>query len=704
MRLQFAGVAAAALFLSLTPATAQGVWTELGPAPISSGPYTGRVAAVATSRTNQNRYYVGAADGGVWRTDDGGVTWLPLGDHLPVTAIGALALDPADDRVLFAGLGEANFANHSRYGLGVARTLDAGNSWEVFGEATFGGRCFARIRIDPSDTKVLYAAITGAGGFPALAAARNHPGARGALGIFKSVDRGVTWTQLTNGIPVNLDATDVLLDAQNPAVVYAAFGGIFGDARNGVYRSSDRGATFVKLGGGLPAASVGRITLAASPSSARIVASIARVSTADGGGASTLGAWRSDDGGTSWTSMSAPSLHATYGWYLNTAVVHPTNPNVILLGGLSCVRTTGGGGGWSTVTPPHVDLHALEYDAAGRLVCGNDGGVHRSLNDGSSWQSLNTNLGLVQFYAGISVHPANPDLIYGGAQDNGSLRRTGGTAFQSVLGGDGGCTGIDPTGTRVFVEYQGTGALYRSVNNGSFSLSSSGISGRNCFLPPYAIHPQDGLRMVYGTERVFSSTNGGSSWSAISPDLTGGGSAAIRGILFAPSDPQVIWASTNDGRIQMSPDGGANWFLRRTGVPGWPRTTWPFAIHPTKPAQVYLAVGAFGTDQVLHTSDAGANWLSLDGDLPDLPVHVIALDLQSADPPILYAGTDRGVWRSDDHGKRWFQHGADLPHVPVIDLRIDGTLRRVIAATQGRGIWHAPTTPRGIRVKTGRRG
>jgi photosystem II stability/assembly factor-like uncharacterized protein len=688
-------------FAVLQAVAAQGVWRELGPAPISSGPYTGRVAAVATSRSQPDRYYVGGADGGVWRTDNGGVTWVPLGDHLPVTAIGALALDPNDDRILFAGLGEANFANHSRYGLGIARTFDAGSSWEVHGAATFGGRCISRIRIDPGNTARLYATVTGAGGFPALAAARNHPGANGPLGLFRSTDRGVTWAQLGGGIPTDLDATDVLLDPANPATIFVAFGRIFGDARNGIYKSTDGGASFTRLAGGLPAASVGRITLAVAPSSGRLVASIARVATADGGSSSALGAWRSDDRGATWVSMSAPSLHATYGWYLNTAVVHPTDPNRILLGGLSCVRTLAGGGSWTTVTPPHVDLHALEYDAAGRLVCGNDGGVHRSTNDGTSWQSLNTYLGLVQFYAGVSLHPGNRDLVYGGAQDNGTLRRTGTTAFASVLGGDGGCTGIDPTGTRVFAEYQGTAALFRSTNGGSFTSVGAGISGRNCFLPPYAIHPVDGLRMVYGTERVFLSTNGGTGWAPISPDLTSGGIAAIRGILFAPSDPQTIWVSTNDGRVQMTANGGTTWNLRRTGVPGWPRTTWPFAIHPTKPAEVYFAVGSFGTDQVLHTSDAGVTWRRLDGNLPDLPVHTVALDLQSGEPPILYVGTDRGVWRSEDHGRAWELHGPDLPHTPVIDLRVDPANRRLVAATQGRGIWESLLPPRGTSLGAG---
>ena len=676
---------------------AQDRWTELGPMPIS-GPYTGRIAAIAASAQNRDRYYAGAADGGVWRTDDGGVTWLAVGDHLPVTAVGALAIDPADDRVLYVGTGEANFANHSRYGVGLARTGDAGATFELLAGATFAGRCFSRLRIDPQAPNVLYASITTAGGFPAVSAARNHPQARGPLGVFQSTDRGATWTQLGNGLPGNVSATDVALDPVNPSVLYAAIGDIFGNAANGVYKSTNRGASWTKLAGGLPA-NPGRITLALAPSSPnRVFAQIVNVATADGGNSTTLGVYRSDDGGASWTSTNAPSFHATYGWYLSTAVVGRNDPNLVIVGGFSCHRSTTGGGGWATITPPHVDLHALEWDAAGRLLCGNDGGFHRSTDNGSSWQALNATLGCVQFYAGVSVHPQQPDLLYGGTQDNGTQRRGSGNTWGSVLGGDGGYTGIDPTGTRAFAESQGTGALYRSVNNGPFQPSASGISGRNCFLPPYEIHPLDGMVMVYGTERVFRSLDGGSSGAPISPDLTGGGTAAIRGIAFAPSDRSVIWVSTNDGRIQVTNNAGQNWLLRRTGVPGWFRTTRPFAVHPTDPRRTWLAVGSFGTDQLLYTADQGANWTPLDGDLPDVPAHCIALDTSYGEPPLLYLGTDRGVWRSQDGGLRWRRHGAGLPNVPVIDLRLDAARGRLVAATQGRGAWQVSLAPRGSEL------
>lgn len=681
-------------------AIAQDRWKEMGPAPITNGPYTGRVAAIAASKSNTNLYYVGGADGGVWKTIDAGRSWTPIGDHLPVTAVGALAVDPKNDNVLYVGMGEANFANHSRYGEGVAKTTDGGSTWRIHACVTFGGRCFHRIVIDPKNTRVLYAAITHAGGFPRKVAARNHPGANGPLGIFKSIDGGENWAHLTVGLPSTVSATDVAIDPKTPATIYAAIGDIFGHSQNGVYKSTNGGASFTKLGGGLPTSNVGRITLAVAPSSpSRVFASVVRRSSSTGRSASTLGVYRTDNRGSSWTSVSPGSYQASYGWYLCTSIVHPTNANTILCGGFSCRRSTNSGSSWSTVTPPHVDLHAFDFDASGRLLCGNDGGIHRSTNLGSSWSSINSNLGLVQFYAGISPHPTNPDVVYGGTQDNGTNRRSSGTSWTRVLGGDGGYTSIDSTGSRVFVESQGTGNLYRSVNGGSFRRSNSGISGRNCFLPPHEIHPSNSMLMIYGTERVFRSTNGGTSWGAISGDLAGG-TGAIAGLAFAPSNADTIYVGTNTGRVQVTENGGQSWRSSLTGLFVWPRTQRQFAVHPTDPKRAYLAVGAFGTDQLRYTTDAGRTWSPLDGDeLPDLPAHCVAIDVTQGTPPIVYLGTDRGVYRTEDHGLTWEEYGtASLPNAPVIDLRVDHKNKRLLAATQGRGLWEVKLLVRAGRL------
>jgi photosystem II stability/assembly factor-like uncharacterized protein len=670
-------------------------WTPLGPAPISNAGDSGRVSALACHPTNPGVYYVGAADGGVWRTADAGATWTPLTDRMPCSAIGALALDPADPQTIYVGTGEANFANHSRYGLGLYKSTDGGQTWSHLAESTFGGRCFSRIIVDPTQTSRLYASITTAGGFPALAAAKGHPDAAGPLGVFRSDDAGQTWSLLP-GLPA-WSITDLAMDPGDPAVLYAAVGHIFGDPANGVYKSTDGGATWARLGGGLPTALVGRIALAVAPSNPqRLYALMAERALPDGGEASTQGAYRSDDAGLTWTRLTAlTSIHATYGWYLNVAAVHPSDPDVVVFGGLTLVRSTSAGSSFTTITPPHVDMHAVAWDAAGRLLVGDDGGLHRSTNAGGSWQPLNAGLGIVQFYPGLSSHPTDPTRVLGGTQDNGSnLRSTDSLTWTRITGGDGGWTQWDQASpNRLFTEMQGTANVYLSTNGGgSFSGTSSGIvrSDRNCFLPPYLIDAANSARMFYATHRVYRSINAGASWTPISLDLTQG-EGAIRALALSPADPLTLYAATNDSRVLASSDGGFTWDLRLDDHHGWPRVTRELWADPVEPGTAYLAGARFGMPHVRRTRDRGESWEVLDGDLPDVPVNAIATDPR-CNPPAIYAGTDASVYRSVDGGRRWREFGEGLPRCSVIDLKPEPGRGRLIVGTMGRGAWVVPLT------------
>ncbi len=697
--LPLTGVLALGLFLttwSAVPTTALAVppaWEEIGPAPIlyGEGGYSGRLSAVVCSRTDWNKYYVAGADGGVWRTTDGGSTWTPLTDAMPTTAMGALAMDPTDENTLYAGSGEANFANHSRYGLGLYRTTDGGQTWVQLAEGAFAGRCFSRILVDPLNPAILWAGVTRAGGFPEGVAARGHPQAWGQVGVFKSTDHGAAWTQVTTGLPA-LSATDLVLDPTNPQILYAAIGHIFGHADNGIYKSTDGGAGWTKLAGGLPTSNVGRISLAIAPSNPAVLYTIyTNAASASGGNATTINVYKTINGGTTWTALDPSNFQATYGWYLSTVIVHPTNPNTVIVGGLDLLRNTGGG--WTDVTPLHVDMHALAWDAAGRLLVGNDGVLHRSADLGSTWTSHNYNLGCIQFYAGLSLSPASPFYVYGGTQDNGTNFRTADSpAWTQTLSGDGGYTGVRPAHPEiVFGEYQGTGNLYRftSYGLGGYTYSGSGIStsDRNCFLPPYAINSLNDAQMLYGTHRVYYSANAGTSWTARSGDLTTG-TGAIRCLILAPSNPQTVYVVTNDGNVQISTNFGTNWTLSRTGVPGWPRTTRQIAVDPNDDQRALLGVSNFGVEQVLLTTNRGASWTAIDGDLPDVPVNTVAI-VPRTGRNIFYAGTDTGVYASANGGLNWALVG-NLPHTAVIDLIYDAAHGRLLAGTQGRGAWFLP--------------
>ena len=674
-----------ALGLMACAAAAQ-PWEELGPMPItSSGGYSGRVSSIGVSATDSDLYYIGGADGGVWKTTDGGANWSPMTDHMPTTAIGAIAVDPTNDQVVYAGTGEANYANHSRYGLGIFKTTDGGATWTQLAEDVFGGRTFSKLIIDPQNTGTLYAAVARAGGFPALAAAKGHPDASGPVGVFKSTDGGVSWTHLTGGIPA-VEASDIAIDRQNPQTVYAAIGNIYGDAGNGVYKTTNGGASWTKLAGGLPTSGVGRVSLDVSPSSPQTVyALFTRQASSSGSGASNIGGYRSDDGGATWYSRGSVD-QSSYGWYLSCVSVKPDDPETVFYGGLTMRRYVGASG--ATVTPPHVDLHATAWDAAGRLLNGNDGGIHRSTSLGSSWSSLNATVGTTQFYAGMSTHPTDDEFVIGGFQDNGTNRRTtNSTSWQNVFGGDGGWTQINQSNPSiVFCEYQGTGNLYRSTNGGSsFSYAGSGIGGRNCFLPPFVIDPDNTNTVYYGSERIYRSTNGGTSWSAWSADLTDG-AGAIRSLAIAPSNPSYLYAATNDGNVQVSTNGGQTFTQILDGHPGWPRTTRELSVDPTDEQTVYLATAFFGETQIRRSTDAGQTWEALDQNLPDIPVNVVAVDHRRPRLTI-YAGTDAGLLRSVDGGDSWHRYPPGLPNACVVDINLDTGRDRLIVSTQGRGSW-----------------
>lgn len=678
------------------PAPAQ-EWTELGPAPITNGPWTGRCAAIIASPTNPDKWYVGAASGGVWRTTDAGLTWTPLTDHLPAAAIGALAFDPANENIIYAGTGEPNFANHCLYGLGIYKSTDGGDSWKILAGPQFSGRTFSRIIVSHTNSQVLYASITHAGGFyPTRNAAKNHPRADGPVGVFKSTDGGNSWTHLTNGVPAG-PASDLVMDSFNPDVLYVALGDVFGSDDNGVYKTIDGGASWTKLTNGLPSLDVGRISLAIAPSNGkRLYTIFVNPSSEFGAGATTRGVYRTDDGGGSWVSAWAGSFQATYGWYLSVAAVHPNNPDLAFVGGLNLLGTENAGEDWDDTTPGHVDIHGLAFDASGRLLCANDGGVHMSTDNGNSWVARNDGLGVTQLYAGLSLHPTNRTFALAGLQDNGTCRRENDLEWSNRMGGDGGCTALHPSDPQVMLaEYQGTGNLYRSTDGGqSFGHVGGDItaSDRNCFMPPVLhYHPTISLYMYYGTQRLWRSTTKGASWTAIGPDLTNGPPAAIRALAVAPSNYQTIYAATNDGLVLVSTTGGIYWVQILTDNPGWPRITRELAVDPADDSTVYLAVQHFGVDQVKKATGYGYGntWTAIDDNLPDIPANCVAMH-RTETLPILAVGTDNGVYISYTAEGAWRKLGPNLPNSPVIDLVFQPVFNRLVAGTLGRGVWEIP--------------
>ena len=644
-------------------------WRPLGPEIIESYTIsTGRVSAVVVHPADMDVIFAGGAQGGVWRTEDAGVSWRPLTDHECSLAMGALALDPVDPDIVYAGTGEQHFSADSYYGCGILRSSDGGESWTRLGEGVLtgpmGGTTISRVVIDSAtagtlDATTVYAATEG--------------------GLFISTDSGAGWTRVLDGV-----VTDVLVHAGDREVVFAALAE--GEEKTGhatLHRSGDGGLTWQVVDPGLGVLPW-RAQLAQSPSSPDIL----YLSAGETGGVVMA---RSSDGGDSWTRASAGGVRCGQCWYNQSLAVHPTDPDVVYFGAVLLYRSLDGGETFSTIgrVDIHVDQHVLTVDARApdMLLVGNDGGVYRSPDRGDTWESLNTNLSLTQFYAGVSIHPrAEAISVLAGTQDNGTVQGDGDLSWPQVMGGDGGFTALDPRFDRRWAETQwrgGTGGPRRSDDGGSFRFRGHGIDlGDDAlFIPPLVMDPFDPDVLYFGTERLYRTVDGGERWEPVTEAPAG----RISAIALSRSDARVVYFGTSESDVVVTRDGGGSWRTVSGSLPM--RYVSDIAVHPHDPATAYAVFSGFGTGHVFATRDYGTSWSDITGDLPDHPVNAVLLD--PSELSRIYIGTDLGVFSSQAGGS-WARLGEGLPMVAVFDLAVEPAAGVMVAATHGRGAFALP--------------
>lgn len=651
-------------------------WTPIGPAPSSGN--SGRVTAVAVHPTNSSIVYVGAANGGVWRTLDSGTTWTPLTDSQPSLATGTIVIDRTNPNVIYVGTGEANFSCDSYYGVGILKSTDGGSTWTLLGNLPFANQSVSKIVLHPSSPGVMWAGTTaGNGGFVC-------GGRSTTTGVYKSTDGGVTWTRTTTG-----HVTDLVLDPANANILYAAFDSV------GVRKSVDGGATWTLLAGGLPTANIGRVDLALQGNPATVYAAYE-----DGATGGYLGAWKSTTGGSSWTQLTgAPSnLCSTYCWYFLGMDVAP-NGN-LWLWGYSVNRSTDGGATWSNIgSAMHVDHHAVAFAPNGNIWVGNDGGIYKSTNGGTLWTAMNTGFQTMQFYPGVSLHPSDSSYMLGGTQDNGTNRRSG-TTWSRIYGGDGSWTAIHPTTpTTIYASSQYLN-IRKSTDGGStFAAATTGLTDANNstyapFIASFILCPSNPSVLIAGSNNIWKSTNGAGSWASNSPDplVPGatGKAAHLNALAFAKSDTtcNTYFAGSKGGKLYRTTVGG--------GTSGWTDITGTLpargiqdiAVHPTSANTVYVTLTGWGGGHVFKTTNALSNpptWTDISSGLPDAPVNAVLLD--PTDSNIVYIGTDVGVFRSSTAGGSWAAFMTGLPNVPVFGLAANSGTNTIVAFTHGRGAW-----------------
>ncbi len=661
-------------------------WQEAGPTNVG-----GRITAIATDPFNSARYWVGAADGGVLRTTDDGQTWETLLDEFGGLSIGAMAHHPTQANTLLVGTGEANASGDSYDGIGMLRTTDGGDSWEVVGLSET--LRIGKIAWDQQDPDIIHVAGSGS---------LFTPGPH--RGIYRSTDGGGSWAQ-TLFVSDSTSAIDVAVDPSDGSYVYAAmwerlrgpgFRNVDG-LTSRMWRSTDGGTSWAQMTNGVPTgADVARIGLAVAPSQPTTLYAV--YSRFSGGSGTFLDdVYRSTDRGFTWSVTTGSGLgnpYSSFGWYFGQIRVDPNNANTIFVLGVDLKRSTNGGSNWSTITgSQHVDFHDLWVDPnnSARILTGNDGGVFRSTNAASTWIK-SPDLPISQFYA-ITVDPQLPERIYGGTQDNSTLRTLTGALddWDILIGGDGFTVIVDPTDSNIIYGEAQYGYFARSTNGSSFSILEyfGGIERTNWHMP-MVMDPTNRFQLYVGTYRVYRTTDSGFNWDPISPDLTDGPGTGnltigtLTTLAVAPSDPATIYAGSDDGNVHVTTDSGSSWTEIDAGLPL--RYVTRVAVDPFDDAVGYVTFSGYRIDDplphVFRTTNHGASWTDISGNLPDAPVNDIVVD--PADTNRLFVGTDTGVYVSPDLGGVWAKIGVGLPLSVVVDIELHDDSRTLVAGTHGR--------------------
>ncbi len=670
-----------------------GEWSFVGP--MNTG---GRITDVAIAPDNDDHLYVATATGGIFRSYDRGVNWIPIFDNEAKMSIGDIAIAPSSPQRIYAGTGEANGSatDGAYFGDGIYRSDDAGDSWTNVGlpESNHIGR----IVVDPTDPDRVFVAATG-----------QLYGTNSERGIYRTLNGGVSWEQVLF-VTDSTAAIDVAMNVVNTNILYASmwertrkpWERDYAGVTSAIHRSMDGGTTWNRLGEAneLPAPNVqtGRIGIAVSESDPSTV--YARYTTNkitnefDG-------LYKSIDNGNNWTLVTPASalsgIDANFGWYFGNLRVNPTNSSEVYIVGLEIAKSTDSGESWQTLPGMQVDHHALDFSRTNSdfMFAGNDGGAYISNNGGNSWSKF-LNLPITQFY-NIEVDRTQPERLYGGTQDNNTIRTmTGGASdWHSIWGGDGFHVNVDPVDNNyIYVESQ-YGNLGRSIDGGdSFNYATNGISGndRNNWNTPVIISPFDHEILYYGTNRLYTS-NRASNWTVISPDLTDGvhpsGSMAfgtLTAIASSYNNLDVIYTGSDDGNVNVTFDGGASWTDVSTGLPDQYITS--IAMVPDDDMIAYVTVSGFKyleyTPHVFKTTDGGENWTDISSNLPNLPINDI---ITYSEENILLVATDLNVWFSINDGESWDILGNGLPQTIIMDLKLHESTQTLYAGTFGRGMF-----------------
>lgn len=690
--------------------------------PIGPATMGGRIADIAVNPQNKSEWYIAVGSGGVWKTENAGITWKPIFDDQPSYSIGTVTLDPKDPNVVWVGTGENVSGRHVGWGDGVYKSLDAGKSWENMGLK--GSDHIGKILIDPRSSAIVYVAAEG----PLWS-----PG--GERGVYKSTDGGKSWTR-SLFIDENTGVTDLEFDPSNPDVLYAAayerrrktWSLLAGGPNSGIYKSTDGGLTWRKINSGLPSGEIGKIGLAVTAANPDYVYATIE---ANGGGS---GFYRSMDKGESWTKRNGYISGGTGPHYYQEIEASSTNPDLVYQMDVFLHVTRDGGAQFDyleTGRDKHSDNHALwiDPDNGKHLIAGSDGGLYESFDEGIRWRHF-SNLPISQFYK-IALDQAEPFYhVVAGAQDLGTLigpSRT--TTTEGIenhhwyvpLGADGYDAAFDPEDpSTVYMEIQG-GELNRLDRKTEELIDIKPRPEPNDpperwnWDSPILVSPHDSKTLYFGSQRVWKSRDRGDSWTPVSGDLTTNTNrytlemidqvpsidalydngamsvyATLTNLAESPIKKGLIYTGSDDGLIHLTEDGGNTW-KKAAALPGVPERSFINDLEASAHDEhvVFASADAhkFGDYKpyLFISSNKGASWRSIVGDLPAETI-VWSIKQDPVDPNLLFIGAEFGIYFSPNQGKNWVRLSG-APTISFRDIELHSRDHDLVGGSFGRGIF-----------------
>jgi len=662
-------------------------WTQQGPKNIGA-----RVNTVAVNPEDEAIMYAGFSGGGVFKTTNGGAEWTPIFDDQAFLAIGDIVLDSNDPNIVYVGTGDVNISGYPFIGDGVYKSTDAGETWTNIGLAA--QRITSKIIPHPDEPNTLYVSTMGLPFIP-----------NNEKGLYKTTDGGTTWTQ---SLFVN-DSTgiiDMVMDPTDPDIIYAAawtrvrsnFINIAESDDAQIWKTTDGGANWQVLTNGLPTTAESRIGLAISPTNPQKLYALY----VDGEDYNVEGVFKTTNGGENWEELETTGLSwalGGFGWYFGKIRVNPVNDEEVYILGVDLHRSQNGGLNWNQVGPGwgsyevHADKHDLTFTPSGTMVLATDGGLYQSDDNGDNWTDIES-IPATQFYR-TAYNPHQPDLYYGGAQDNGT---TAGNSdiedWPRLFGGDGFQMAFHPTDPNTYYYETQRGNIVGTYDGGNSWNGIVGFNDTPHWDTPYIISVANPELLYSGAKAMYKNTDGVFGfWEPISEDLVGeeGIRPAISTVAESPVNIDHLYAGTTNGKLWHSPDAGSSWVNISAGVPE--RYVTSIKASPNEADRVFTTISGYKSNDFIphihRSDDRGTTWTDISANLPELAVNDIFIHPATNDS-LLVAATDGGVYATLDAGTTWERLGSNMPAIPVYDLAWNEMKNEIVAATFARSIQTFP--------------